>query len=110
MTDQEVQQKFPDVWKAVMDRSYDFRFPEGETGEEAQRRITAFLEEKRRQHSGENIILVAHDGLIRLLMCTILQLPVYHRWKFRADFCGITEISPQGDSDTWKVIRFNQTP
>lgn len=108
MSDQQIQQVYPDVWQAFLSRSTDFRFPEGETGAEAQQRIVEFLEEKRKQHPNENIILVSHEGLIRLLMCTILDLPVYQRWNFHYDFCGITEITYQLAYASWKVMRFNQ--
>jgi broad specificity phosphatase PhoE len=108
MTDEQIQQTYPDVWRAFLSRSADFRFPAGETGAEAQQRIVEFLEEKRRQHHNENIILVSHEGLIRLLTCAILDLPVYKRWNFHYDFCGITEITYQPEYAIWKLIRFNQ--
>ena len=108
LTDEQIQQTYPDVWQAFLSRSADFRFPEGESGADAQQRLVAFLEEKRRQHDGENIILVSHEGLIRLLMCTVLELPVYQRWNFHVDFCGVMEITYQPSYAVWKVIRFNQ--
>jgi broad specificity phosphatase PhoE len=108
LSDAEVQERYPEVWQAFMSRSADFRFPGGETGEEVRQRIASFLDEKRRQHPDEAIILVAHDGLIRLLTCHILGLPVYARWKFQIDYCGITEIAGRPDGDGWKLIRFNQ--
>jgi len=46
--------------------------------------------------------------LIRLTTCYILGLPVYARWNFQFDFCGIMEITYQPDYQTWKLIRFNQ--
>jgi broad specificity phosphatase PhoE len=45
MSDEAIQQQYPDIWKAFLERSADFRFPEGETGEEARQRIADFLEE-----------------------------------------------------------------
>ena len=108
MSDAEIQQKYPDIWKAFQERSADFRFPEGETGEEARQRIAEFLEEKRHVHEDENIVLVTHEGLIRLTACHILGLPVYHRWNFHFDYCGIMEITYQRECKTWKLIRFNQ--
>ncbi len=107
MTDPEVQQAFPDVWDALIHRSADFRFPEGETGQEAQRRIVSFMEEKRQQHAGD-LILDTHDGLIRLLMCHLMEIPVYKRWNFQVDTCGLTEIRYQEQFNSWKLIRFNQ--
>jgi broad specificity phosphatase PhoE len=108
MTDEAIQETYPEVWQGFQKRSADFRFPEGETGEEARRRIADFLEEKRQVHSTENIVLVSHEGLIRLLMCYIMDLPVYQRWNFHVDFCGIMEIHYLPDYKTWKLIRFNQ--
>jgi broad specificity phosphatase PhoE len=108
MSNEDIQQEYPDIWKVFRERSADFRFPDGETGEEARQRIAEFLEEKLRIHTNENIILVSHEGLIRLLACHILGLPVYRRWNFRYDFCGITEITYQPEYHSWKLIRFNQ--
>jgi len=108
MGEQEVQERYPDFWKTYRARSADFRFPGGETGEEACRRIADFLEEKRQTHSAENIVVVSHEGLIRQLMCHIIGIPVYKRGNFHVDFCGITEIAHQPEYRAWKLIRFNQ--
>lgn len=107
LTDEDIQARYPEVWRGFAERTVDFRFPGGETGEEVGSRVASFLDEKRRQHAGAEIIVVAHDGLIRLLVCHILGLPVYHRWNFQIDFCGIVEIAAEGDAG-WKLIRFNQ--
>ena len=108
MTEEAIRETYPEVWRGFRARAWDFRFPEGETGEEARLRISSFLEEKQRLHAEENIVLVSHEGLIRLTACHILGLPVYRRWDFHYDFCGITEISYQPDYGTWKLLRFNQ--
>jgi len=107
-TEEELRQAFPLAWNAYLARKADFRFPDGETGAEAQARIASFLEEKRREHGDEDIVLATHEGLIRLLMCYIVHLPVYLRGNFRVDTCGITEIIYQPEYESWKLIRFNQ--
>jgi broad specificity phosphatase PhoE len=107
LTDQQLREGYPKIWQAYLERSADFRFPGGETGKEAQERITGFLEEKRGVHGTRNILLVSHDGLIRLLMCHIVDLPVYKRWQFYVDTCGIMKISYEPAYETWKLIRFN---
>ena len=108
-TEEEIKEKFPAEWQTFQERKTDFRFPDGETGEEARQRIAGFLDEKREIHGDENIIIVCHDGLIRILMCHLTNNPVYNRWDFYVDFCGITEITYQPDYGTWKLVRFNQT-
>ena len=108
LSEQEVQESYPDFWKVYRERSADFRFPGGETGEEACRRIADFLEEKRQAHGAQNIVLVSHEGLIRQLMCHIMNIPVYKRGNFHVDLCGIMEITYQPEYKNWKLIRFNQ--
>lgn len=108
-TDDEIQENFPTEWQAFRERRSDFRFPEGETASEAQKRVIEFLEEKREQHGDENVIAVCHDGLIRALMCYVLDIPVYKRWNFRVDTCGITELEYESEYRIWKLIRYNQT-
>jgi broad specificity phosphatase PhoE len=107
-TEDEVRQKFPAEWQAFRERRSDFRFPQGETGDEASRRIVALLNETRETHGDENTIFVCHEGLIRILMCHLTDNPVYHRWNFHVDFCGITELTYQHEYNTWKLMRFNQ--
>jgi broad specificity phosphatase PhoE len=105
LSEQEIQGRFPDVWNAFRERNRDFQFPGGESGEDAQRRIESFLKEK--LEDKEDILIVSHEGLIRLLMCALLGLPVYRRWDFRVDMCGIMEIEYQPEYAGWKIIRFN---
>ncbi|MFX1436607.1 MAG: histidine phosphatase family protein [Promethearchaeota archaeon] len=105
LSEQVLQQTYPDVWNAFKARDHDFRFPEGESGDDARKRIALFFEEKK--VSKEDIILVSHDGLIRLLLCYILGIAVYRRWDFRVDPCGIMEIEYQTKFNKWKLIRFN---
>jgi broad specificity phosphatase PhoE len=105
---QEIQQTYPEACRSMLERKEDFRFPEGETGAEAQKRIADLLEEKRKIHDRENVIFVAHEGLMRVLMCHIMGIPVYRRGNFQVNFCGIVEIMYQPEYQAWKLIRFNQ--
>jgi broad specificity phosphatase PhoE len=105
LSEQELKQNYPNIWQAFMDRDRDFQFPEGESGEDVLNRVDSFVKEK--QKSNEDLILVSHDGLIRLLVCYILGLAVYRRWDFKTDFCGIMEIEYQLGFKKWKLIRFN---
>lgn len=109
MSEQEIKREYPELWRLFQARTADFRFPGGETGEEACHRFAEFLEEKRQVHRDHNIVLLSHEGVIRLLMCHIMNLPVYRRGNFYVDYCGITEIVYEEPYRCWKLIRFNQT-
>ena len=109
LSEEEIREKFPAEWQAMCGGRTDFRFPQGETGEEASRRIVDFLGEKQDLHPDENTVAICHEGLIRTLMCHVTHNPVYHRRHFYVDFCGITELIYQPDIGIWKLMRFNQT-
>jgi broad specificity phosphatase PhoE len=107
LSEGELRRKYPHIWNAFRDRDRDFQFPGGESGGDALHRISSFFEEMQKQ--GEDLILVSHDGLIRLMLCFLLGIPVYRRWDFQVDTCGITELVYQPDFERWKLIRFNHT-
>jgi broad specificity phosphatase PhoE len=109
LSEPEISAKFPDVWRAYLERATDFRFPDGETGEEAQQRIVNFLEDHQALDKSENIIAVTHEGLVKVMMCWLMRLPVYKHWNFQVDTCGITEVVYQPEHSEWRLIRFNQT-
>jgi len=109
ITLEELEEKFPEELKAFQERSRDFQFPGGESGEEGQKRVVQFLDEKRELHGDENVIAACHDGLLRALLCHVLGIPVHKRWGFSVETCGITELEFEADYGTWKLIRYNQT-
>lgn len=106
LSDEQFQDRFPDIWKAYQDRSSDFRWPNGETGAEAQSRIAAFLAEQT-NHPGDKLI-VTHDGIMRLLLCHLLRIPVFRRFEFQIGTAGIMEIAWDKDRRAWRIVRFNQ--
>lgn len=105
MPDEEIMSKYPELWSDFMSHSRDVRFPGGESGEEVKKRQDSFLEEIKREK--EDILVVSHDGFIRLLLCNILGLPVWKRYKFKTDMGGISAIQYDEDGE-WKIAGFNQ--
>ena len=107
LSDEEIPLQYPEVWRALVDQDRDFRWPEGETGSEALARIAAFVDEKKMTDVG-NILVVTHDGLIRLLVCHVLDLAVYQRFNLKVDTASVTEIDWDETDRRWKLIHFNQ--
>lgn len=106
LSDEEIKEKYPSFWNDFFSYSKDVRFPEGETGEEVKARQRSLLNELITR--GKNAALISHEGYIRLLICHLLSLPVYERYKFKIDYCGITEIEFCRDLGKWKIDRINQ--
>ncbi len=104
MSDEELQNTYPQFWDDFFGHQRDVRFPGGETGEEVRERQLSLLDDCLK--IGKDAVLVCHEGYIRLIMCTVLGLPVYHRYKFRMDYCGITVL--ERSEGEWHIERFNQ--
>lgn len=106
LTFDELKVRYPETWHALNRTVEDFRWPGGETGAEAQARGASFLAEIARI-PGDKLV-VAHDGIIRLLLCHLLGIDVVRRFDLRVDTCGILEIERSESEDRWRVVRFNQ--
>jgi len=108
LSDAQIREKYPGIWKAYTERISDFRWPGGETGGEARDRVTDFLAAARLRHGEADGLAVCHEGLIRLLACALLGLPVTRRWNFEVNYCGLMEIRWQPEHNDWRIVRFNQ--
>lgn len=106
MPDEEAASKYPEFWEGFMSRSRDVRFPGGGTDEEVKKRQDSFLDEIKPEK--EDILVVSHDGFIRLLMCNILGLPVWKRYRFKTEMGGISAVNYDDEESEWKIIGFNQ--
>ena len=106
MSDEQVAAAFPQLWKDFCSHECDVRFPGGDSGEDVKRRQDSFLDEIKDEK--EDIMVITHDGYIRLLMCNILGLPVYKRYKFKTQM-GCVSIISYDEEDGWRIVRFNQS-
>jgi broad specificity phosphatase PhoE len=108
LSDEEVRVRFPEAWRASEERSADFRWPGGETGTEALARIAGYLREQ--EDRTGNLLVVAHDGIIRLFVCHVLGIPVWRRFGMKIDPVGITELAWDPPRRRWDLVRYNQVP
>jgi broad specificity phosphatase PhoE len=108
MSEQEFENVYPVEWRQYVAKTSDFRFPGGENGEEVRTRIAGFLQEKSKLHRNENILIVSHEGLIRVCMTYLLDIPVFRRSDFKINPCGLTEFDYQADVRRWKILSFNK--
>ncbi len=108
LSDDEVRVRFPEAWRASEERSADFRWPGGETGTEALARIAGYMREQ--EDRTGNLLVVAHDGILRLYVCHVLGIPVWRRFGMMIDPAGITELAWDATRRKWDLIRYNQAP
>lgn len=97
---EQARQRFGDFWNS--------RAHGGESGADLWERVEAAWEDLLRNHAGGRVLVVAHGAPIRLLLCSLLGVPLERHWQFRIDLGGITalDVYPSGT-----ILRtFNEVP
>jgi broad specificity phosphatase PhoE len=104
MKESEIAEAYPEMWRDFSMHIRDVRFPGGESGADVIKRQDSFLEDMKKETG--DILVVSHDGFIRILMCNILGAPVWHRYRMKTDYGALCII--EYDGKEWRVLKFNQ--
>jgi alpha-ribazole phosphatase len=92
LTFKEISQFYTDLVKAWPTRDITFRYPEGESLGDLNDRVIKFMERLERHNPDETILIVAHSGILRLLICNLLNIDPLHSRKLRTDLASLSII------------------
>ncbi len=90
MNFKEYTEKYPKESKEWLDDVFNYDIPKGESIISVYNRLTSFLEELVK--NDEDVVLVTHDGIIKLACCWVFDNPNYF-FKFKADNASISVIT-----------------
>ena len=90
LTFDEVSRLYPEVAKLWVSRSLSLEFPDGENFEKFNNRVSKFLSRLEKHALEETILVVAHAGPLRLLVCHLLGLELRHWRQFRLDLASLS--------------------
>ena len=94
----EIGQLYPELVKVWPTRDLAFRFPDGESIGDLNNRVTKFLDRLEKHAPEETVLIVAHAGVLRLLICHLLRIEPWHWRRFRTDLASLSILDtyPQG--------------
>ena len=91
-------------WPAEIDLWYSHphwaAIPNGETLQQVLARAVAALRDIVRRHSGDTVVLVAHDSVNRVLLLHALDLSLSRYWHIKQSPCCINELDFGADGFT----------
>lgn len=87
----QIREQFPALWKLRGEDIGHFRPPGAESFADLQQRVVPFIRRIVAQSAG-NTLIVTHAGVIRVLLCQVLQMPLSHLFRIHLDYGGITLI------------------
>jgi len=76
LTWQQIQSRWPDEWKARLSDLVNYRVPEGENLIDVRDRVMPVLHEVLERHAGQEILLVAHGGVNRIILLNAIGAPL----------------------------------
>ncbi len=96
---EEISQLFPEFaakWR--LQRDINLEFPGGESFNELNSRVSSFADRLRRHTDGEVVLVVAHAGVLRTLICQLMGIELRCIYQIRLDLASlsIVETYPQG--------------
>lgn len=65
-------------------------FPEGESLKDLKKRVIKCINKNLRDYS--NILLIGHSGVIRVIILSLLKIPLKNFFKFQIDFASLTHL------------------
>jgi alpha-ribazole phosphatase len=84
-----VRERDPDLWHARGQDLAGFRPPDGESFSDLQERVLRFLQPIAAEATGP-VCLVTHAGVIRVLMCHGLQMPLANLFRIRLAYGSLS--------------------
>ncbi len=86
----EIQERFPQVAALWSQRSARLVYPGGESLTSMERRVARFAARLETDQPAGTVLIVAHAGILRSLICRLLGLAPRHRWNMRLDLASLS--------------------
>jgi probable phosphoglycerate mutase len=105
----QIEESWPGMLKRWHDEPHTVTMPEGEDLEHVRERAVrgfASITDK----GGENIVLVSHDALLKVLLCSWLDCPLSSFWKFQLGNCSITVVEKLRSSIRIPLMGYVSSP
>lgn len=102
-----VRERHPDLWHARGQDLAGFRPPGGESFSDLQERVLRFVQPIAAEAAGP-VCLVTHAGVIRVLMCHGLQMPLSNLFRIRLDYGSLSVVAYE--PNRFEVCALNLKP
>ena len=98
LTFSEICQLYPEVARSWVERNPQLKYPGGESLIEFNKRVSKFLNKLEGHAIEETMLIVAHAGVLRTLVCQLLGINLQRRWQIRVDLASLSilETNQQG--------------
>ncbi len=100
LTLNEIIEQYPEKWMAWKDDMVNYRPPGGESLRELSERVIPVLRELTSLHRGEEILIVGHGGVNRIILCDALNLFLENFYRIEQRYGALNIIEYFDDGKT----------
>ncbi|MHB1293687.1 MAG: histidine phosphatase family protein [Anaerolineae bacterium] len=92
LTPEEAQESYPDLYEAWQEHPSAVTLPNGESLTDVRDRALGLVDRLLEEHTGQEIVLVTHQAVCRVLLCALLDIDLDHVGRFRIDSGSLTRL------------------
>ncbi len=98
LTWEEIQSRWPDSWQARIKDLVNYRVPEGENLLDVEARLMPVVQEILERHSGQDVLLVGHGGVNRIILLNAIGAPLKNMFNIEQNYgcLNIIDYYPDG--------------
>lgn len=98
---------YPQIYRTWMEAPHLVRFPHGESLNDVRARAEELIGQLLQRYPGQQIILVSHLVVCRVLVCSLLGLPNSYFWRFQVDPASLSVVAVEGERT--RLVTANDT-
>lgn len=100
MTWGEIIAKYPEMWQARLNDLVNYRVPQGENLVDVNSRVMPVIQEMVERHRGEEVLVVAHGGVNRIILLNAIGAPLSAMFNIEQKYCAFNIIDYYADGKT----------
>ena len=108
MNSSDIQKKYAKEWKDFFASPASTKIPQGESMSDVQKRAYPVVQQILDQYPEGDVAFVAHGGIIRVLICTMLGLDLNRAWHLHVGNASVTCFYYWGRSYTLDYANLTQ--
>ena len=89
----EIAEAYGDLWRARVADPWRVAPPGGESYQMLWARVAPAWNDLTREHRGQSVAVVGHNGSLRVLLCELLDAPPLNARRLQIDNCSLTKVS-----------------
>jgi 2,3-bisphosphoglycerate-dependent phosphoglycerate mutase len=102
----EAQARHGDAWERFFIHDAEFALPGGQSRNQKQVEIAAFMQQVVGEDQGKQIVVVTHGGILISMLRHVLKIPASHYFRVRIDNAGIQRF--YYEKETWILVSWGE--